>query len=168
MLFICERLTKLCILVGKTYKIVHLRGRLPGDHLRFIVPKSPHHVHSQLVPYTLASAPQVGQRIVVYCLGCCTCSLASAMTKTITRIMPTINAAPMTSLLFLFSVSHLFGQAVQALVVLRLRDRAVFKEGCQQRHLPVVEGFAFFLRALALRFLRYFHNYHRLYNTTLF
>ena len=30
---ICERLTKLCISVGKTYKIVHLRGR----HLPFFL-----------------------------------------------------------------------------------------------------------------------------------
>ena len=44
-----------------------------------------------------------------------------------------------------FCVSHLFGQVVQAFVVLRLRDRAVFEEGFQGGHLPVVEGSALFL-----------------------
>ena len=40
---------------------------------------------------------------------------------------------------------HLNGQVVQTLVVLFLLDRAVFEEGCQQCHLPVVKGPALFL-----------------------
>ena len=40
---------------------------------------------------------------------------------------------------------HLNGQVVQTLVVLFLLDRAVFEEGCQQCHLPVVKDPALFL-----------------------
>lgn len=47
-------------------------------------------------------------------------------------------------LVFIF-VSHLHGQVVQTLVVLRLRDHAVFMEGLQGGHLPVVERPALFL-----------------------
>ena len=50
----------------------------------------------------------------------------------------------------LFCVSHLHGQVVQTLVVLRLRDRAVFEDGFQSGHLPVVEGPALFLRGQGL------------------
>ena len=41
--------------------------------------------------------------------------------------------------------AYLLGQIVQTLVVLCLRDRAVFEEGFQGGHLPVVESPAFFL-----------------------
>ena len=50
----------------------------------------------------------------------------------------------------LIFISHLFGQVVQALVMLLLRDRAVFEEGFQGGHLPVVEGPALFLRGHGL------------------
>ena len=49
------------------------------------------------------------------------------------------------------SVSHLFGQVMQALVVLRMRNRAVFEEDFQGGHLPVVECPALFLRGQGLR-----------------
>lgn len=42
-------------------------------------------------------------------------------------------------------VAHLLGQVMQTLVVLCLRDRAVFEEGFQGGHLPVVESPALFL-----------------------
>ena len=42
-------------------------------------------------------------------------------------------------------VAHLLGQVVQTLVVLCLRDRAVFEEGFQGGHLPVVESPSLFL-----------------------
>ena len=51
----------------------------------------------------------------------------------------------MSSFLFVDLISHLLGQVVQALVVLGLRDCAVFEEDFQGGHLPVVEGPALFL-----------------------
>ena len=62
-------------------------------------------------------------------------------------------------LVFIF-VSHLHGQVVQTLVVLRLRDRAVFEEGFQGGHLPVVESPALFLwgRSLPRRLVRCVHR----------
>ena len=62
-------------------------------------------------------------------------------------------------LVFIF-VSHLLGQVVQTLVVLRLRDRAVFMEGLQGGHLPVVESPALFLRGQSLprRLVRCVHR----------
>ena len=57
-------------------------------------------------------------------------------------------------------VAHLHGQIVQALVVLGLRDRAVFMEGLQGGHLPVVESPALFLRGQSLprRLVRCVHR----------
>ena len=55
-----------------------------------------------------------------------------------------------TTVLKSFFISHLHGQVVQALVVLLLRDRAVFEEGFQGGHLPVVECPALFLRGQGL------------------
>ena len=62
-------------------------------------------------------------------------------------------------LVFIF-VSHLLGQVVQTLVVLRLRDRTVFEEGFQGGHLPVVESPALFFRGQSLprRLVRCVHR----------
>ena len=52
--------------------------------------------------------------------------------------------------LVFISVPHLFGQVVQAIVVLLLRDCAMFEKGFQGGHLSVIEGPALFLRGQGL------------------